>query len=171
MAGRRPVNRRHSGVTLVEMLIALAIFSVVVGAIVALTGHGEKIFMKSRREIQRLKDLSAFLGDFSDSVKNGKSVQYISAREIGIWKEDTDKDGRPYADELVSFVWDGRTAGTVYRRVGYDESPALTRVDWFELSFDEPAPNTRHVLLRVLQDGRTYQTSLVVRNRVQASAR
>ncbi len=153
----------HGGFTLMEMLISISIFSVVIGGIITLTGFGEKTFRKTRDETQKLKELSEFLTEFSDLVKEGKGVQYISSREVGIWKEDKDKDGRPYPDEIVSFGWDGRSPGTVYRRVGYDEIPALSRVESFEIAFDEPAPKTRHVLLRLAVDGNVYQTSLVVR--------
>ena len=156
-------NRRQNGFTLIEMLVSIAIFSIVIGGIFTLTGFGEQTFRRTRAETQKLKEISEFLTEFSDGIKEGKGVQYISAREVGIWKEDKDKDGRPYGDEIVSFVWDGRSPGTVYRRVGYDESTALHRVETFEMAFDEPAPKTRHVILRFSIDGAVYQTSLVVR--------
>ena len=152
-----------SGFTLIEMLISIAIFSVVMGGIFTLTGFGEKTFRRTRDETKKLKEISEFLTEFSDAVKHGRGVQYISGREIGIWKEDRDKDGRPYTGEVVAFGWDGRTQGTVYRRVGYDEVPALNRVESFEIAFDDPPPKTRHVLLRMVIDGTVYQTSLVVR--------
>lgn len=148
---------------MIEMLISIAIFAVVFGGIFTLTGFGEKTFRKTRAESQKLKEISEFLTEFSEAVKEGRGVQYISAREIGIWREDRDRDGRPYTDEVVSFAWDGSSPGAVYRRVGYDEVPVLHRVDSFEIAFDEPAPNTRHILLRLSVDGVVYQTSLVVR--------
>lgn len=156
-------RKRCSGFTLMEMLISIAIFSVVLGGIFTLTGFGEKTFRRTRDETRKLKEISEFLAEFSDSVKHGRGVQYISGREIGIWTDDRDKDGRPYTDEIVSFGWDGRSPGIVYRRVGYDEVPALSRVESFEIAFDEPAPKTRHLLLRLAIDGTVYQTSLVVR--------
>lgn len=153
----------NGGFTLIEMLVSIAIFSVVIGGVFVLTGFGEKTFVRTREETKRLKEISEFLNEFSEAIKEGKGVQFISAREVGIWKEDKDKDGRPYADEMVSFAWDGRSPGTVYRRAGYDENAVLNKVDAFELAFDEPAPKTRHVLLRVSVEGTVYQTSLVVR--------
>ncbi len=157
MKGRR-------GFTLVEMLIALAVFSIVMSGLFMFTGMGENLFRKTRQEATQLKELTAFLGEFSDAVKEGKSIQYISSRETGIWKEDKDKDGRPYPDETVSFLWDGRSPGAIYRRVGSDNTPILNGVESFELAFDEPAPKTRHVLLRFSVDGTVYQTSLRVRS-------
>lgn len=155
---------RWQGFTLVEMLIALAVFSIVMSGLFMFTGTGEHLFRQTRREATALKELTAFLGEFSDAVKEGKSIQYISSREIGIWKEDKDKDGRPYPDETVTFLWDGRSPGTIYRRIGFDNTAILTGVQSFELAFDEPAPKTRHVLVRFSVDGSVYQTSLRVRS-------
>lgn len=163
MVGQRMDKTDLSGFTLIEMLISIAIFSVVIGGIITLTGFGEKTFRRTRDETRKLKEISEFLTEFSDAVKHGRGVQYISGREIGIWREDRDKDGRPYTDEVVAFGWDGRSDGVVYRRVGYDEKAVLNRVESFEIAFDEPAPKTRHVLVRVSIDGEVYQTSMVVR--------
>ncbi len=154
---------RMAGFTLIEMLVAIGIFSIVIGGLFTISDYAVKRSMAARKEAKKLLALTNFLSELSDSVKSSREILYISSREVGIWKEDKDGDGRPYTDETVSFSWDGRSPGNVYRRVGYDEAAVLNGVQSFELGFDEPAPRTRHVLMRVTIDDHLYQMEMAVR--------
>ncbi len=151
-----------TGFTLIEMLMAIAIFSVVIGGLFTIGDYVSARVVESRRESKRILEMANFLNEFSDSLEDGKGILYVSAREIGIWLNDKDGDGRPYADETVSFLWDGRSPGTVYRRVGYEEKGVMNAVEAFEIAYDFPPPQTTHVLMRIKVNGTVYQTGMAV---------
>ena len=144
------------------MLMAIAIFSVVIGGLFTLGDYVSKQVVESRRESKRILETANFLNEFSDALEDGRGILYLSAREIGVWLNDKDGDGRPYADETVTFSWDGRSPGTLYRRVGYEEKAVLNGVESFEIAYDFPPPRTTHALLRLEVNGTVYQTGMAL---------
>lgn len=149
-----------TGFTLIEVLIALAVFSIMLTGMIGLVGYVTKRYEVISKKTAEVTALTNFLESFTNQVKHSREILYVSSREITIWETDSDNDGRPYTDETVTYYWDGKENGALYLRRGYNETPLLLNVSNFDLIPDHPAPKTRHLLVRLEQSAHVYPFSI-----------
>lgn len=144
----RPVPASgRAGITLIEMMVAMTIFSMVVLSMMQFADFVSRRMFAVRNEMTDLEQMVSFLRQFSDDVRQSREVLYTSPTEIGLWRIDENSDSVPDSVETIGYAWDPDGAGTVYRRAGDDSAAVLSNAKSFRLGFDEDAPRTRHVIL------------------------
>lgn len=142
-------GHRQRGITLVEVLVALAIFSMVITAVMRFGDYVTRRIFTVRNEIEQLDGLVTFLKTLSADVRGGRQVLYSSPAEIGIWRADENADSFPQAPETVGYAWDGLDFGHVIRQSGEDTTLILKDVRDLKFTYDQESPNTRHVVLEL----------------------
>ncbi len=141
--------KNSRGFTLIEVLVSLTIFSMVVAFMLRFGDWSAKRIVAVRSEAAQLDKLVTFFRAFSTDVRDSRQVLYSSPTEIGLWRLDENGDSAPETIETLGYGWDGESRGTIYRQGGEDSSSILSGVDEFNLIYDQPSPNTRHVILEL----------------------
>lgn len=162
------MNTGRRGHTLIEVLVALTIFSMVVAFVMRFGDWASRRVFGVRTEAEQLDQLVMFFKAFSTDVRDSRQVLYSSPGEIGLWKIDENGDSAPQTIETVGYGWDGEARGIIYRQDGEDSTAILSRVVDFKLIYDTLSPNTRHVILQLAveqtpKDVRTYHFSVNLR--------
>ena len=137
------------GITLIEVLVAVSIFSIVVAALMRYSGYVTRRISTVQRDMDHLDKMVIFLKRLSSDVRGARQVLLASQAEIGLWRADENADSAPEPAEIVGYAWDGEAPGTIYRQDGEDTSIAISDVQELKFSYDYPIPKTRHVLLEI----------------------
>ncbi|MBI4179325.1 type II secretion system protein [bacterium] len=156
------------GVTLIEILVAAAIFSIVMGAVFQFgTFVSRRLFMM-RDATDHLNQMTLFLNAIAADVRDGRQILYSGETEIGIWLADENADSEPDPAEMAGYAWDGVVPGTVFRQAEESRRILLTDVRDFKFRYDRESPVTRHVMLEMTLGksetaAQTYHYSLNLR--------
>ena len=142
--------RRMAGITLLEMLVSLAIFSMVVATVMQFSEYVARRIITVRDDVQEIEQVAGFLGRLAGDVRGGRRVLYSMPTEIGIWRADENADSAPEPAETVGYAWDGTPAGQIYRQDGADSVPVLWNVHSLQFTYDWQSPQTRHVVVGLL---------------------
>lgn len=95
-----PAPRRRSGLTLIELMLALAVTAVIGAAIAAMLGavsRGVASSQDVRSMVTRHKVLEARL---AASIRGSGSVLFASTDRLVLWAGDTNPDGQPNLSEI-----------------------------------------------------------------------
>ncbi len=149
-----PRVARASGVSLLEMLIAMSIFTWVMAALYQFNDYVMKRVVTVRNEMELQERMVLFLGTISADVRTARQIIYTAPAELGIWRADENGDSAPDSAETVGYAWDGDIPGRLYRQAGFDSQVILPDVRGLEFRYDQESPNTRHVIVH-LSVGRT----------------
>lgn len=141
----RPASRR--GITLIEVLVAMTIFTMIVAAVMRFSDYVGRRIVTIRDEVKQMEELVGFLKTFSADVRGGRQILHSAPSEIGVWRADENADSAPEPSETIGYAWDGESPGRLYRQEGEDTSIALTNVQDLKLRYDRPSPRTRHIIL------------------------
>ena len=165
---RQAHPERRLGITLIEVLVALSIFSMVILAVTRFGDYVTRRIFTVRNEVEQLDGLVSFLKSMSADIRGGRQILYSSSTEIGIWHADENADSAPQSPETVGYAWDGVEFGHVIRVAGEDTSVILKDVRDLKFSYDRESPNTRHVVMeltlgRSAAESRFYHFSVNLR--------
>lgn len=144
---RRLEKGWRRGISLIEVLVAVTIFSIVVAAVMRFSDYVSRRIFTVRNEVQQMNNLVTFLQALSADVRGCRQILYSAPLEIGIWRADENADSVPEPLETTGYAWDGASPGSVYRRDGEDSAVVLSAVQEFKFSYDREGPQTRHILL------------------------
>lgn len=137
------------GLTLMEILVAVAIFGMVVAGIMRFGDFVSRRLFLIRDSTERMDQMAMFLKSVSADVRDGRQILYTSPTELGVWRADENGDSAPEPSETVGYAWDGESPGRVYRQAGENRSVILSNVRDLKIRYDRESPLTRHVMLEV----------------------
>ena len=162
------MGAKPKGITLIEVLVALTIFSMVIASVMQFSDYVTRRIFTIRQDVTHLDQLVAFMNVLSDDVRGSRQIIYSTPQEVGIWRADENADSTPDPVETVGYAWDGESPGSIYRQAGENRTIVLSDVRYLEFNYDRPSPLTRHVVLELLvgkslTDVHRYQFSLNLR--------
>lgn len=147
---------KHSGFTLVELLMALIVTSIVLAAVATLANaatSAKKATDAMGREQGQLRQLTLYL---TDMIRRANGVTSSSEGEFVLW-HDTNCDGYDTSEELTRI------------RRGADTN-GLEIVDWglygicknIEIHYDAAAPDTRFIMIgfTVIENGQSAKHTI-----------
>lgn len=135
--------------TLVEVLVSVAIFSMVVASVMRFGDYVLRRIVTVRSEVDQLDQMVLFLKQFSIDVRDSRQILYTTPVELGIWRIDDNADSAPEAAETLGYAWNGESPGVIYRQAGDNRTTALSDVRDLRFQYDRESPLTRHVMLEV----------------------
>jgi prepilin-type N-terminal cleavage/methylation domain-containing protein len=134
-------QRRQKGFTLVELLIALMVVSVVLSAAAVLANAAASADTQTDRMGRSQTHLRQVTARVTDLIRRANRVTAASADEFTLWL-DVNADGLATADELVRIA---RGADGHALSIGAGETHSLCRNVSF--AYDQNAPDTRFVTI------------------------
>ena len=160
-------NLKKSGFTLVELMMALIIASIVLAAVVTLAGAttaANDATDQMGREQGQLRQVSMRL---TDLIRRANRVMAADTDGFQLW-HDNNADGLASADELTQ-VTRGADGNTL--TIGSNE--AYTKCRAINFGYDAAAPDTRFVSIRfqVTENGQLQNHSVNARFRVSDAHR
>ena len=133
---------KHNGFTLVEMMVALLVSSVVLAAVATLAGAASAADTATQdlgREQAQLRQVSIRLGDL---VRRANRVMSASTEGFELW-HDINADGAATADELTQIA-----RGADGNGITVGGSEAHTDCQNVSFAYDAAAPDTRFITVR-----------------------
>lgn len=149
-------SQRQNGFTLVELLVALMVSSIVLSAVAVLANAATTASTATDqmgRYQSHLRLISAHLGDL---IRRANRVMSASESEFNLWL-DSNADGLVTNDELLRI---GRSADGHTLLIGSGETHSVCRNVVF--AYDQAAPQTRFVTVwfDLTENGQTQRHSV-----------
>jgi len=134
-------EQKHKAFTLVELLVALMVMSVILSATAVLANAAATADIQTDRMGRSQAHLRQVTARVTDLIRRANCVTTASAEEFTLWL-DANADGQLTADELVQIARgaDGHTL-----RIGPDETHTFCRNVSF--AYDQAAPGARFVTI------------------------
>ncbi len=157
-----PLSRR--GITLVELVIAMAISLAILFVLYAAYFAGVRSFNQEMNRFDLFWDAYRGLDDITDRIRNCDDVISTEADSINLWL-DSDHNGNMEAAELIGYSLSGNK---LMRTMGSESRPIVDNVEAFMLEYDNPGyPTLITVTLTVIKDENraTLEGKADIRNR------
>lgn len=160
--------RGNRGISLIEVLVAMTIFSIVVVGVMKFGDYVSRRILTVRNDVDEMDRLVGFLKVFSRDVRGARQILYSAPAEVGVWRADENADSAAEPAETIGYAWDGESPGNIYRQEGEDTAIVLSDVRDLKFTYDRESPQTRHVILDVSvgklpADVRQYHFSINLR--------
>ncbi|MFH1759677.1 MAG: prepilin-type N-terminal cleavage/methylation domain-containing protein, partial [bacterium] len=97
---------KQQGITLIELLIAMAIFIVVITIVVLVVNVGVNTFQMGADRSDIRQEISGAMHIFTDKLKEAKEIKSASNQGISFWI-DEDWDDDEESGEIYTFSWSG----------------------------------------------------------------
>ena len=161
--------------TLVELLVAIAILSLILFPIYEFLRQGAASWEVGENRTEVMQNARVGIKKVTRELKGALSVYSMSASSIRFWARDKNNDDVADPDEIVTFNWDGTPPGELTRKLDSEStaSPAAEYVDDFEMTFLDADGNVTNtpgdvklvtVLLHVKKSSRDHDYTTILRS-------
>lgn len=132
----RQKNLRQSGITLIELVFALAISLVVLLVVMVAYFAGIRTFTQELNRFDIFWGAQQGLDTITEEIKDCLDVTAADSHSITIWWRDLNDNASKEAEEVVSY---SLTAGQLIRTQGGVSKVIAKNVEGFQLEYDNPA--------------------------------
>ena len=130
---------KRPGFTLLELIIAMAVISVVMAGVFMAFSMAMKVFMEEASRTDVYIGADHAVSVMTKELKGAREIVSASSREVSFWLSDLNDDGTREANETIIYLWSTSPESSLKRFEGVSyESLAFNVMD-FELSYDNPS--------------------------------
>ncbi len=144
-------HKNNRAYTLIEMLVALSIFSVVLLAALGL--------FKMLLEVPLLDSQKTLLHSKLERLvretRRSRKVLSVGPKQLLLWREDLNRNFTPEANETIMYQLDDKT---LFR----EGAPLIHRISEFELKWNARPPELQHLVIKLTRQNATAITGVYV---------
>ncbi|KXG76028.1 hypothetical protein AN618_17000 [Fervidicola ferrireducens] len=129
----RKEYQAKGGFTLVEVVVALSVFTLVIGAALALYQQAVISWRKDERRVDVQENLSFALEKMSEEIRSAKRVVEGKSSRLGLVVNKED-EGLEDGEEIVYYSFDSQK-GRLLREQGHYVQPLASYVTYFNLEY------------------------------------
>ena len=130
--------RENKGFTLLELMIAMAIMSMVMAAVFSAFSIFFRIFFDETQRTDIYIEADRGMNRIVSELRETKEIVSASSREVTFWLDDLNGNGTREANETVTYRWSGSIEAALNRIISNETFPVAYGVYNFTLSYDDP---------------------------------
>lgn len=134
-----------SGVTLIELVISLALLTILLTSIFLVYNVGVQIFLLGEKRSELRVDVERAMALMVDEILSARGITSASDRSVTLWI-DEDVDQQMDSPELITYSFSGITGEALVRNDESGDRNLLRGVSDFSLTYDSEVVDTIHLV-------------------------
>lgn len=130
------MKSKNTGVTLIELLIAISISFFVIITIIVLYIGGIKIFGTELNISNIHIESKRAMNLMGNEIKDCLEIETALPTSFSFWWKDLNSNSSKEANEIVSYSWDGVDGGNLTRTISANSEIISKYVDNFNLTYN-----------------------------------
>ncbi|MBI4845767.1 MAG: prepilin-type N-terminal cleavage/methylation domain-containing protein [Candidatus Omnitrophica bacterium] len=130
-------NNAVRGFSLIEMLLTIAILSLIIYPIYEFLNQGTLAWELGENKTETVQNNRIGLDKLCDEIKHARQFYTINSTQIRFWWRDLNEDEIADADEILTYRWSGASGDDLTRKFDSQASatPLANYVNAFELMY------------------------------------
>jgi len=137
--------KNKKGVTLIELMIALAISGMLIAIITNIFISGNKRYSLIERELAERGEITRIAEKLKSNLVRNNKIISLRTNYIEIWSEDKNNDGIVQSDELITYSYSNGELKMVSNNI-----TQVKKLSFFKLYPDCALPATNHIVLKIM---------------------
>ncbi len=138
------MKKNIKGITLIELLIAIAISGMLITVITRIFINGYKNYSYIERELAERREITQITVKLKMCLSMNKKIISLNSNYVVIWNADKNNDEQMQNNELTKFIYENGEL-----KIITGNTQQTKKLEKFKLYADCELPETNHIVLKI----------------------
>ncbi len=138
------MRKKNSGITLIELLIAIAIAGMLITLITRIFISGYKNYSYIERELAERREIALITEKLKMCLTNNKKIISLNSNSVVIWNADKNIDNQMQNEEITKYIYANGELNIIT-----GNTQQTKKLEKFKLYTDCGLPETNHIVLKI----------------------